>query len=97
MVGRPVARDFGDDVGDVGVRVDAVGLAGLDDGVEGSGPFATWARAGEQPVAPSHGYTAQRTFRDIVVDLEGTIIEKARQRRPALGAIGDGPSHVGFG
>jgi hypothetical protein len=41
--GGPVVGDPCDDVGDIGLRVDAVGLAGLDDGVERDGTLAAWA------------------------------------------------------
>ena len=37
--GGPVCGDFGDGVGDVGLGVDAVQFAGLDDGIDGSGAF----------------------------------------------------------
>ena len=95
--GWPIACDPGDDIGDIGVRVDAVGLAGLNDNVDGRGTLAVCARAGEQPVAASHSDAAQRTLRDVVVDLQASIAEEARQRRPSLGAIGDAPGHVGPG
>jgi hypothetical protein len=41
LAGRwPVVCDFGDDVGDVGLRFDAAYFAGLDDGVDGGGAIA---------------------------------------------------------
>jgi hypothetical protein len=49
VVGQP-----GEDVGEPGLRVDAVELAGLDQGIDGSGPLAAAVRAGEGPVAPTN-------------------------------------------
>lgn len=55
------------------------------------------ARAGEQPVAASHRDTARRARGNVVVDLQATFAQEARQRRPAPRAVGDGPGHVGLG
>jgi hypothetical protein len=38
--GRPVGGDFGDDISDVGLWVDAIHFAGLDDGIDGGGAIA---------------------------------------------------------
>ena len=76
-------------------RLGVVVAAGVLSGEERR--FATCARASEQPVAASDRDTAQRTLGDIVVDLQASIVEEARQCRPALGAVGDGLCHVGPG
>ncbi|AMK17106.1 hypothetical protein K663_03585 [Sphingobium sp. MI1205] len=36
----PAASDLGDDIGDIGLRFEAIELCGLDDGVDGSGAIA---------------------------------------------------------
>jgi hypothetical protein len=53
--GGPVGGDLGDDIGDVGLRIDAVGLAGLDDGVDRGGTLAAGLRSCEQPILPADG------------------------------------------
>jgi hypothetical protein len=70
--------------------IDAVHFAGFDDGADGGGAFTADARACEQPVAPADRNAAQGSFGDIVVDLEPTIVEKASECCPAIGAIDDG-------
>ena len=49
--------------------IDLVGLAGLDDGVDGGAAFPTDLRSGERPVAAANGNAADRAFGDIVVCL----------------------------
>lgn len=41
--------------------------------------------------------TPRSTLGDVVVDLQATIAQEARQGRPAFGAISDSPGHVGLG
>ncbi|MET4133680.1 hypothetical protein ABIE62_002834, partial [Porphyrobacter sp. MBR-155] len=44
---------------------------------------------GEQPVLSTDGDGADGSFRDVVVDLEPTVIEEAGERLPSFGAIAD--------
>lgn len=37
---RPVSSDLGNDIGDIGLRFQAIELGGIDDGIDGSGPIA---------------------------------------------------------
>src|SRR3954466_4237973 len=50
-----VVDNPGKDVGEPSLRVHAVQLRGLDQGVDRRRPFATAVRAGERPVAPTDG------------------------------------------
>lgn len=50
----PDVHNPDDDVGDIGVRVDTVRLARLNDTVDGGGALAAYAQTGELPV-PSTG------------------------------------------
>ena len=72
--GRPIGCDLSNYVGDVGLRVDAVGLTDLDDGVDRRSTLAARVRTGEQPVPPSDGNAAQRAFGDVVIDLQAPVI-----------------------
>ena len=92
----PISCDLPGDVGDVALRIDAIGLAGLDDGVDRCGALAARFRTGEQPVASSDGNAALRTFGDIVVDLRAPVIEEATQRESPLRAKGDSLDDVGL-
>jgi hypothetical protein len=91
-----ISCDLPSDIGDVGLRVDAVGLAGLDDGVDRRAALAARFRTGEQSVASSDGNAAQRAFGNVVIDLQAPVIDMATQCRPSLRAIGDGLGHVGL-
>ena len=51
--------DAAEDVGEVGVRVEAVHPAGLDDGVEAGGALASGIGAAEEIVLPAENDTAQ--------------------------------------
>lgn len=94
---RPVSSDPSDDVGDVSLRLDAVKLADLDNGVDRSSAFAADLRPGEQPVLAADGDAAHRTLGDIIVDLETAIVEDPRERGPALATIGDRLGHLRLG
>lgn len=49
-----------------------------------------------QTVLPSDGNAAQRSFGDIVIDLQAPVVDIAAQYRPLLRAIGDSLGDVGF-
>jgi hypothetical protein len=54
MIGQP-----GEDVGEPGLRTDAVKLGGFDRRVDRGGSLATPVRSGEGPVVPAEGHAAQ--------------------------------------
>lgn len=93
----PVASDLLDDIGDVGLRFDAVELGGLDDGIDGGSPFAASLRSGKDPVLAADRHGADRALGDVVVDLGNALVDVAGERVPALAAIVERLGHVGLG
>ena len=93
----PVACYFGDDIGDIGLRFDAVEFAGFDDRVDGSGAFTACFGSSEQPVFAADGDGAHRALGDIVVDLGAAVVDVAGERIPSLAAISQRLGHSRFG
>ena len=48
-------------------------------------------------IIAAQGDTAHSALCNVVIDLQTAIVEEARQRDPALAAIGDGFGHLGLG
>ena len=84
--------DAGDDVAEIGFRVEAVQLGGLDDGVYDGSAFAASVRAGKKPVLTPNGQRADSTFSGIVTDVETTIGGIASESIPTRERIANGLS-----
>jgi hypothetical protein len=54
--GYRMVGDFGEDGAQIGFRIDAVELGGLDQGQDAGGTLAALVRSGEQPVLAPDGY-----------------------------------------
>jgi hypothetical protein len=65
----------GDDVGEVGLRIEAIHLGGLDDGHGPGQRLGAGVGSGEQPVTSSDSDRPQGPFRSVVVDGDAAIIE----------------------
>lgn len=74
--GGPVVCDALDDVGDIGLWVDAVELAYLDHGVDRGGALAAELGTCEKPVLAADRHAAQRAFGNQVVDLNRPLPKK---------------------
>ena len=81
--------DAGDDVGEVGVRVDAVELRGFDERGDRRPVFATAVGAGEERVLSIEGDGADTAFHDVGVDLDAAIVEEAGEPGPARERVAD--------
>jgi hypothetical protein len=74
--------DLGNDVGQIGLRIDATEFAGLDQRSD-DGPVLTAAvGAGEECVLAVERNRSDRSFDDIAVDLDATVVEEAGQAFP---------------
>lgn len=62
--------NFGQNVCEVGLWIDAVELGGLEDGDQGCCAVTALVAAGEQPVAAPEGNAADAIFGDVVVCFE---------------------------
>ena len=81
----------------VGLGIDAVELAGFDEGVDGGGPFASGIRSCEQPVPTAECYATDGLFGGIVVDLERAVIEISAEDGPASQGITHRFGQLGLG
>src|SRR5665213_2050046 len=78
-----VVDDPGDDVGEVGLGLDAAELAGLDERGDDGPVFTTGVGAGEESIFSVERDRADRALDDIRVDLDATVIDEACQPLPA--------------
>jgi hypothetical protein len=60
-----------ENVAEIGLRIEAVELRRLDQGVHGSGTLATTVGAGEEPVLAADGNATQGALSGIVVERGG--------------------------
>ena len=68
--------DAGDDVGQVGERLDADQLAGLDERGDHGPVLGAAVRAGEQGILAGQGKRADASLHDVVVDLDAAVVEE---------------------
>ena len=69
--------DAGDDVGEVGLRVDAVQLAGLDERGEDRPVLGAAVGAGEESVLAVEGEGPDGALDGVGVDLDAAVVEEA--------------------
>jgi hypothetical protein len=75
--------DPGQDVGEVAVRLDAIELAGLDQGRDYRPVIGAAVRAGEQRVLTREREWADGAFDDVIVDLDAAVVEEQTEPGPA--------------
>jgi hypothetical protein len=68
--------DFGDDIREIGMRVDVTKFAGLDERGDDGPMFSTAIGPGEQCIFPVQRDRADGTFDDVGVDLDAAIIDE---------------------
>jgi hypothetical protein len=78
-----MVADAGQNIPEIGLRIKAVELGRLDQGVDDGGAFAAAVGAGEEPVLAADGERPDRTFGGIVVDLQIAAVGIAGERGPA--------------
>lgn len=66
----------GDDVCQIGVRIDALEPAGLDKGGDAGPVPGTAVRTGEEGILPRHRQRADRALDDVIVDLDAAVAQK---------------------
>ena len=84
MVGDAV-----DHLAQISLRIGAVELGGFDERVRRGGALAAGIGAGEQIVLAAERERADGALGGVVADLQGAVIEVARERRPAGAGITD--------
>ena len=70
--------DARQDIGEPGLRVDAVHLGCDDQAVEDGGTLPTAVGAAEQPRLAAEGHAAQRPLGGVVADTDPPVIEESR-------------------
>ena len=88
FVGRVIWK-AAEHVGEPGLRIDVVHLAGFDQGIDGGGTMATSVRTGEGPIPSSDRHTSQRSFGGVVCKTDAAIVEEAGKRCPAVEEVVD--------
>ena len=83
----------GEDVAQVGQRVEAPAAAAFDDGVEDGGSLACVGGSDEEPVFLAYRGGADGVFDSVVVDLDAPVGEEAFEGGPLLEGVGDGAAH----
>ena len=78
-----VVRQPVEEIGDIGLRIEAAQLGGLDDGHDGGGVFSAAIGACEGPVASSDDQGPDRALGGVVVDGDGWVVEEQREGIPS--------------
>jgi len=80
--------------GQIGLRVEAVHLGGLDDGHRAGQRFGAGVGTREEPVAAPDADRAQGAFGRIVVDRHAAVLEEEAERGTSAEAIAEGPGQI---
>jgi hypothetical protein len=81
--------DPGQDIGEIGERIDVVDLTGLDQGRDISPMFGATVGSGKQRVLATELDAADRSFDRVVVEFDAAVIDEARQPPPARERVAD--------
>jgi len=71
--------DPGEDIGQVGKRIDFVQLTGFDQGCDGGPMLGAAVRASEQRIFPVERDGADGAFDGIVVEFDAAVVDEAGQ------------------
>ena len=80
--------DTPDDVGEPGLRIDAVHFRGLDQRVEAGGAFTSRVRAGEQIILPAKHRSLHAAFGGVIGHLKTAIVDIPAQRGEVHDLVG---------
>ena len=81
--------DLGEHVGEIGVRIDAVELAGLDQRGDDRPVFPAAVGAGEERILAIEGDRADRALDRVGVDLDAAVVEEAGESLPVRERVAD--------
>ena len=77
-----VIRQAVQEIGDIGLGIEIVGLCRLDDGHDGRGVFGAAVGTSKHPVLPADTQRAHGALGDIVIDGNGRVVEKQGEGIP---------------
>jgi len=84
-----VIVDAVEDIGEVGLRIEAIHFCGFDDGHGAGERFSACIGASEQPVASADADRPQGAFCGVVVDGNATIGQEQREGWPAAEPVAE--------
>ena len=87
---RRMIGKFREYVGEPGLWIDVIELAGFDQLVDGGGPVATFIRTCECLIGAAYGDAAQGAFGRIVGEEDTPVVEEARESAPPVQVVVDG-------
>src|SRR3546814_13609246 len=90
-----VRADAGDDIGEVGLRVEAIEPGRLNQRVDGGGALSAGIGAGKEVVLASEGDAAQGPLSRVVVDRPAAVVEIAQQVLPPRQGVAHGRGQAG--
>ena len=85
----PAIDELGEDIGQIGLRVDAVKLGGLDQRCEAGPVDGTVVVAGEQAIFSIQRDRAHRSLDTVGIHLDVTVVEETYEAVPVVEAIAD--------
>src|SRR5678815_4024555 len=88
--------DPGDDVGEVGLRIDGVEFAGFDQRGDDRPVLATAVGAGEERILTIEGDGADGAFDDVGVDLDAAMVEESGEPFPSRERVADRLGELGL-
>src|ERR1700676_864857 len=87
--GRPEVDQLGENVGQIGLRVDAVELAGLDDRGDAGPILRALIMPGEQRILAIENNRADASLDDVGVKLDAAVVEEPREPVPVVQGVAD--------
>ena len=84
-------RDASENIGQIGLRIDAAHLCSFDDGVNTSGALSTGIGATEEVIFATENGRSHAALGGVVAQFQPTVRQVAQQRGPSCEGIADGP------
>jgi len=91
-----VVGDLGEDPCEPGLRVDAVELGGLNQGIGDCRGLADTLGADEEKILPAQGYTADRSFGRVIVQFQESVCQISAHFLHAAKGVADRLGEIGF-
>ena len=88
--------DLGDDVGEVGLRIDGIEFAAFDQGCGDCPMLGSAIGAGEERILPVQCYRPDAALDDIAIDLDPPVVDEVGQTVPTREGITDCLSELGL-
>jgi hypothetical protein len=88
--------DLGERAGEIGLRIDAAELAGLDERGDDRPVFSAAVGTGEERVLAVESDRANGTFVGVGVDLDAAVVEESRRALPARQRVADRLGELGL-